>query len=108
MADGAPDEVAAEAVPTTAGDEDTSEDGQQQKLRRLPSGGLRGLVEDWLREHPGEEFSPSAIGKALRRSSGAVANALDRLVTDGYARQTCDKPKRFTAVSTIPGPATSN
>jgi hypothetical protein len=64
------------------------------------------LVEDWLRDHASDEFSPSAIGKALHRSSGAVANALDKLVADGYATQTCDKPKRFTAAKTIPEPAT--
>jgi hypothetical protein len=63
VADGdGPDEVTADAVPTTAGGEDTSEDGQQ-KLRRLPSGGLRGLVEDWLREHPSDEFSPARSAK---------------------------------------------
>ncbi|MGH3693791.1 MAG: hypothetical protein ACRDRX_07350 [Pseudonocardiaceae bacterium] len=77
-------------------------------MRRLPPGGLRGLVEDWLRDHPGERFSPSAIGKALGRSSGAVANALDKLVADGYAAQTCDKPKRFTAARTSPEPAPPN
>ena len=82
-----------------ADSEDTS-GGGQDNLRRLPPGGLRGMVEDWLREHAGEEFSPSAIGKALGRSSGAVANALDKLVTDGYAMQTQNKPKRFTAKTT--------
>jgi DNA-binding MarR family transcriptional regulator len=108
MADGdSPDEVTADAAVPTADDKDTSEDGQQ-KMRRLPSGGLRGLVEDWLRDHPGEEFSPNAIGKALGRSSGAVANALDKLVAAGYAAQTQDKPKRFTAVKTTPDPATPN
>jgi predicted transcriptional regulator len=53
------------------------------------------MVEDYLRTHAGEEFSPSAIGKALDRSSGAVNNALEKLVTDGYAVRTKDKPKRF-------------
>jgi predicted transcriptional regulator len=106
MADGdSPDEVTADAAVPTAEGKDTLEDGQQ-KMRRLPSGGLRGLVEDWLRDHPGEEFSPNAIGKALGRSSGAVANALDKLVAAGYAAQTQDKPKRFTAVKTTPDPAT--
>lgn len=94
------------AAPTAEG-KDTSEDGQQ-KMRRLPSGGLRGMVEDWLRDHPSEEFSPNAIGKALGRSSGAVANALDKLVAAGYAAQTQDKPKRFTAIKTAPDPATPN
>ena len=65
------------------------------KVPRLGKGALRGMVEDYLRTHPGEEFSPNAIGKALERSSGAVNNALEKLVTDGYAVQTKDKPKRF-------------
>ncbi|MGH3780012.1 MAG: MarR family transcriptional regulator [Pseudonocardiaceae bacterium] len=94
------DEVTAGAEPDTADPtadgKDTSDEGQQTG-RRLPPGGLRGLVEDWLRDHPGEEFSPSKIGKELDRSSGAVSNALDKLVADGYAVQTQDKPKRFTA-----------
>ena len=64
---------------------------------RLGKGALRGLVEDYLTEHPGQQFSPSAIGKALSRSPGAVSNALDKLVADGYAVQTQDKPKRFQA-----------
>jgi len=65
------------------------------KAPRLGKGALRGMVEDYLAEHPGEQFSPSAIGKALNRSSGAVNNALDKLVADGYAIQTQDRPKRF-------------
>ena len=65
------------------------------KAPRLGKGALRGMVEDYLRAHPGEEFSPNAIGTALGRSSGAVNNALEKLVTDGYAVRTQDKPKRF-------------
>jgi hypothetical protein len=76
------------------------------RTARLGKGALRGMVEDYLTEHLGEQFSPSAIGKALRHSSGAVANALEKLVADGYAIQTQDKPKRFTAKAT-PGSAIS-
>ncbi|MGW6934627.1 hypothetical protein ACWGE0_31515 [Lentzea sp. NPDC054927] len=53
--------------------------------RRLPPGGLHGMVEDFLRAHPNEEFGPGAIAKSLGRSSGAVSNALDRSVTSGLA-----------------------
>ena len=63
------------------------------------------MVEDYLTGRAGEQLSPSAIGKALGRSSGAVSNALDKLVADGYAVQTQDKPKRF-AAKTIPEPVT--
>ncbi|WP_190814293.1 MarR family transcriptional regulator [Saccharopolyspora pogona] len=70
------------------------------KRPRLSKGELRGMVEDYLTERPGEEFSPNAIGTALNRSSGAVNNALEKLVADGYAVQTEDKPKRFAAKQT--------
>lgn len=63
--------------------------------RRLAKGALRGMVEDFLREHPTEQFSPNDIGKALNRSVGAVHNALERLVQHGYAVRTNDSPKRF-------------
>lgn len=65
------------------------------KPARLASGALHGLVEDYLREHPATEHSPTAVGKALGRSSGAVANALERMVTAGWAQRTSDKPKRY-------------
>jgi hypothetical protein len=101
-----PSETTADGVATTdagqnttkpPGDNEDTAEKRKGNPRRLPPGGLRGMVEDWLRGHAGEEFSPSAIGKALGRSAGAVANALDKLVADGYAGQTQDKPKRFTA-----------
>src|SRR5690349_8151039 len=53
--------------------------------RRLPPGGLRGMVEDFLREHPEQAFGPSELGKKLGRSGGAVANALVKLVEAGSA-----------------------
>ncbi|MFD5089879.1 hypothetical protein ACFWMR_04720 [Amycolatopsis thailandensis] len=62
---------------------------------RLPKGGLRAMVEEYLTEHPGEDFGPAKIGKDLSRSGGAVNNALEKLVADGYARKTCEAPKRF-------------
>lgn len=62
---------------------------------RLPAGGLRGLVEDYLREHPDGTFGPSQIGKDLSRSGGAVANALAKLVDAGCAVIAQDKPRRY-------------
>lgn len=88
-----------------------SDDGGSGKSRRLAPGALRGLVEDYLNDHPGKEFSPNAIGKALKRSSGAVNNALEKLVGDGYAVRTKDAPKRFAiaaAGSTTASDATTN
>ena len=74
-------------------------DSMPSKQPRLAPGGLRGLVEDYLHEHRGDSFSPNQIGKALNRSSGAVNNALEKLVADGYAVKAQDKPKRFAATS---------
>lgn len=62
---------------------------------RLAPGALRGMVEDYLTDHPGESFGPTAIAKALVHSSGAVNNALENLVAQGVAVRTQDKPKRF-------------
>jgi predicted transcriptional regulator len=89
------------AVTTSAHDSaisgggDTATAGGGQKATRLASGALRGMVEDFLREHPGDQFSPNQIGQQLKRSSGAVNNALEKLVSDGYALRTQEKPKRF-------------
>jgi hypothetical protein len=46
-------------------------------------GQLRDLVQAHLAEHPDADFTPHAIGRVLSRSSGAVANALDRLIALG-------------------------
>lgn len=81
-------------APSGPSDGSTPETGSGKQARLAP-GGLRGMVEDYLREHPEENFGPAAIGKHLNRSSGAVANALDRLVADGYAVMTSPKPKRY-------------
>ncbi|WP_280370745.1 hypothetical protein [Nocardia wallacei] len=66
------------------------------KPDKLPPGALRGMVEDYLRDHPSEEFTPHQIGKALNHSSGAVHNALVRLSDTGAAEKTSDAPKKFT------------
>jgi hypothetical protein len=67
------------------------------KPRRLRAGELRGQVEDFLNAHAGGEFGPVPIGRALGRSIGAVANALERLVDDGYAVRTSTSPLRYRA-----------
>jgi hypothetical protein len=54
------------------------------------------MVQDFLTEHPGDH-GPTAIGRALARSSGAIANALERLVTAGWAVRTNDRPRRYNA-----------
>ncbi|MGQ0573845.1 MAG: hypothetical protein ACT4RN_06525 [Pseudonocardia sp.] len=67
---------------------------------RLGSGALHGMVEDFLREHPDGEHGPVAVAKAVGRSSGAVANALERMVSSGWAVRTSNKPKRYRIAET--------
>ncbi|QKV80716.1 helix-turn-helix domain-containing protein [Amycolatopsis sp. Hca4] len=67
------------------------------KKERLPKGALYDMVLAFLKAHPGEEFGPAKIGAELVRSSGAVNNALEKLVTNGLATKTCEAPKRFTS-----------
>lgn len=62
---------------------------------KLGKGQLRSLVLDYLRDRPGETQSPTAIAKALGRSSGAVGNALAKLAGDGTVTQTSAKPRRY-------------
>ena len=58
----------------------------------------------YLADHPGVDFTPGQIARALSgRSSGAVANALVVLTGLGAAEQTGERPTRFRAT---PGSAT--
>jgi hypothetical protein len=87
----------------TTNDQPTSDqptdDQPKEKPARLAPGALRGMVEDFLRDNPGE-FSPNAIGKALARSSGAVSNALETLAKTGYATRTSERPKKYSLAAT--------
>ena len=70
-------------------------------------GQLRDLVAAHLARHPDTDFSPHQIGRVLGRSSGAVANALDRLTALGQAELTSEKPRRYRhqAPAGTPAPA---
>ncbi|MEV4362693.1 hypothetical protein [Nonomuraea sp. NPDC049625] len=63
-------------------------------------GALRDMVHAHLIEFPDKDFTPYEIGRALDRSSGAVANALDRLISLGDAVLTCERPRRFALAPT--------
>ncbi|MFQ6227166.1 hypothetical protein [Nocardia sp. NPDC002869] len=89
----------ADTTPSTPAGGDDPAAAPPESGPRLRSGALRGQVEDFLRDHPDEEFSPHQIGKALDRSSGAVHNALVTLTKGGTAHQTSTAPKRFTLAS---------
>jgi hypothetical protein len=62
---------------------------------RLRPGALRTLVHDWLAQRPGQEFTPTNIGKELGRSAGAVGNALASMTDQGEVIQTSQKPRRY-------------
>jgi hypothetical protein len=76
--------------------------------RRAPAtrpGALRDLVEEHLRKFPDAAFTPHQVGKVLTRSVGAVANALDKLVSFGIGELVSDKPRSYRLASASPAPA---
>jgi len=63
---------------------------------RLGPGDLNKLVLAYMREHKGEApHTPSAIGKGIERSSGAVANCLARLEKAKEVRLAQQKPRAY-------------
>lgn len=59
------------------------------------------LAASHLAAYPDAEFAPHAIGRVLCRSSGSVANALDRLTALGAAQQTSGHPGRYKAARAV-------
>ncbi|MGH9215298.1 MAG: hypothetical protein ACRDZS_03505 [Acidimicrobiales bacterium] len=55
------------------------------------------MVADHLADHPKIEFTSTQLGNMLRRSSGAIANALVVLCDQGLAVQTKDAPRTYRA-----------
>lgn len=103
------DPAAVAGTPTDGpNDEDDSTDGARAittRGPRLAPGALQGMVEDYLRDHPNEEFGPTKIGHDLGRSTGAVGNALERLVASGYAIRIKERPKRYALAPAGPSAA---
>jgi DNA-binding MarR family transcriptional regulator len=66
---------------------------------RLGRGALGTLVRDYLAARPGETFGPSAVGKALGRSQGAVSNSLASMAARGEVELVGDKPRRYRIAS---------
>jgi hypothetical protein len=62
---------------------------------RLARGELGTLVRAYLAARPGEDFGPSAVGKALGRSQGAVSNSLATMAARGEVELVGDKPRRY-------------
>ena len=66
---------------------------------RLRPGQLGTLVLEYLVAHAAEPVGPTALGKALNRSTGAVANALARLAASGDAVLVSETPRRYRLAS---------
>jgi MarR family len=84
-----------EAVPPVAGTPDADQPAGGTGGLRLRPGALRALVHAWLAERPGQEFTPTRIGKELGRSAGAVGNALATMTDHGEVVQTSGRPRRY-------------
>ena len=75
---------------------ETKERGRKDQVERLRPGGLDELVLGYMQEHDQDApFSPSAVAKGLGRSSGAVANCLQRLASAEKAELVSAKPRRY-------------
>lgn len=69
---------------------------QSAATQRLRPGELDGLVLGYMRAHKGElPLSPSGIAKGTKRSPGAVANCLERLVKAEKARLAKKAPREY-------------
>ncbi len=66
-----------------------------RKTPAVRPGGLRDKVLAHLAANPGLEFTPHEIHKVNGHSSGAIANALETLVSLGEAEVATEKPRRF-------------
>ncbi len=93
------DAASARRAPSTpAGDEPASDSPADPAGTpdRLKAFGLDPLVIDYLeRNSDSGPHGPSAVAKALSRSSGAVANCLKRLADSKKIRRVGDKPLRY-------------
>jgi predicted ArsR family transcriptional regulator len=69
--------------------------GQTERPRLRP-GELDGLVLEHVRSLDAP-VGPAAVGKALDRSAGAVANCMTRLAEVGQLQKTNTKPRRYRA-----------
>jgi Fe2+ or Zn2+ uptake regulation protein len=87
----------ATAPAPTAGADGTADDVDGARPRRA-KGALRAEVLAVLQDHPDQVFKVSQVAKQLPgASSGAIANALDKLVADGNARQVAEQPTAYQA-----------
>jgi hypothetical protein len=83
-----------EKTATAGGDKRTR--SPRPKGGRLGPGELDKLVLGYMHRRKKEApHSPSAVAKGIKRSSGAVANCLDRLSAAEKVRLAAKKPRRY-------------
>ncbi|MFF4602567.1 helix-turn-helix domain-containing protein [Streptomyces sp. NPDC001339] len=68
---------------------------------RLAPGALRQMVIDHLHAHPDEAFTATRISRIIDKSSGAIANALEKLASQGITEQVTDRPRMFRLANTV-------
>ena len=90
--------LTARVVSTEPGADDVAPPADDASASRLRKGELSTLVLDYLKAHVEEPIGPSMLGKALGRSSGAVANACQRLESSGSLRLVSASPRRYEIV----------
>jgi DNA-binding IclR family transcriptional regulator len=90
--------LTASVVSTEPGADEVAPAADDASASRLRKGELSTLVLDYLKAHAKEAIGPSALGKALGRSSGAVANACQRLESSGGLRLVNASPRRYEIV----------
>ena len=94
--DAPPSEVGVPPVTDVAADREAAvEEAAASGKLRLGAGKLREMVLAHVRDHADQDFTPSALGKVLQRSSGAIANACEKLAGEQLITQTNDKPRRY-------------
>lgn len=84
-------------TPTAKASTSTAVEAGAKAEGRLGKGQLQDLVLEHQRAHRGEDLTPTQVGKALGRSSGAVGNALHKSARDDESPvvQTSTKPRRY-------------
>jgi DNA-binding MarR family transcriptional regulator len=105
----APSAAPAQGVAPLGGQADPAATDEPATPRRT-SGSLRGAILDILHEHPGQQYKTGELCKLIdranagtntaRASAGAVHNAVVKLVGDGHAVQTVEKPATFALAPT--------
>ncbi|WP_422733862.1 MarR family transcriptional regulator [Micromonospora sp. WMMD558] len=103
---GDPQETSAELTPNQqpgTQEEDSTPEDRQDRARR-GKGSLRGAILDILEAHPDRAYKTGELCKLIdanrgagvaKASAGAVANAATKLVADGLAVQTVERPATF-------------